>query len=87
MVRLDVLPTAPRAEAVAHGAFAAHFMLDGGHARPAPCPMCGQLNAKMGGNNQIRCWACNNYFCASCRVALRGKPGLHFGPSGCKQHS
>ena len=58
-----------------------------GHGRPALCPMCGQLNAKMGGNNNIRCWACNNNFCALCRQPLRGKPGLHFGPSGCRQHS
>ncbi|GAX73932.1 hypothetical protein CEUSTIGMA_g1382.t1 [Chlamydomonas eustigma] len=78
---------APRAMEVDDRRYAAMYMIEEGHGRPLSCPMCGQLNAKIGGNNNIRCWACFNNFCGACRMALRVKPGLHFGPSGCKQHS
>ncbi|KAG1662821.1 hypothetical protein FOA52_009035 [Chlamydomonas sp. UWO 241] len=57
--------------------------------RPANCPACGQLNAREGGNNNVRCWACNNHFCALCRASLGRKPGAHFGMGAgkCKQHT
>ncbi len=51
------------------------------------CVVCGQENVKQGGNNNVRCWACNCHFCYLCRTWLRNKPGAHFGPGRCKQHS
>mmetsp|Transcript_27251 Transcript_27251/g.59541 ORF Transcript_27251/g.59541 Transcript_27251/m.59541 type:complete len:579 (-) Transcript_27251:897-2633(-) len=78
----------PRAQEVEAAAFRARFMLEHhANARPALCPSCGQINVKENGNNNIRCWGCNSNFCALCRMRLGRKPGLHFGPSGCKQHT
>ncbi|GLC57140.1 hypothetical protein PLESTB_001191700 [Pleodorina starrii] len=51
------------------------------------CVVCGQRNIKEGGNNNIRCWSCNSHFCYLCRTWLRTKPGAHFGPGRCRQHS
>lgn len=66
----------------------AHFLRQqGGGVRFCRCPGCGQENAKFGNLNLIRCWACTKHFCYACRARLEGKPGAHFGPRGCKQHS
>uniref|UniRef100_A0A7S0WUX6 RBR-type E3 ubiquitin transferase n=1 Tax=Chlamydomonas leiostraca TaxID=1034604 RepID=A0A7S0WUX6_9CHLO len=60
----------------------------GFHIRFTRCVSCGQFNLKQGGNNLIRCHACNTAFCYLCRENLRQKPGSHFGPSKrCKQHT
>ncbi len=56
-------------------------------ARFSACPTCGQHNLKEGQNNLMRCYACTSCWCYTCRAVLRQKPGLHFGPSRCKQHT
>ena len=55
-----------------------------GHAYP--CPTCGQAIRKIGNNNHLYCWSCNQHCCALCRTSFQ-KMSQHFGPAGCKQHT
>ncbi|KAF6998088.1 LOW QUALITY PROTEIN: hypothetical protein CFC21_014245 [Triticum aestivum] len=59
-------------------------LLARGHAYP--CPTCGQAIRKIGNNNHLYCWSCNQHCCALCRTSVQ-KMSQHFGPTGCKQHT
>lgn len=54
------------------------------------CPCCGQFNARVAGNNHLRCYACAGHYCHSCRMPLRKGGGdvvAHFKPGKpCRQH-
>ncbi|KXZ48731.1 hypothetical protein GPECTOR_25g315 [Gonium pectorale] len=79
---------APRVVQVEQHAMIANYLGRFG-ARMCRCVVCGQPNAKEGGNNCIRCWSCNGHFCYLCRTWLRNRPGQHFGtgPGRCRQHT
>ena len=60
-------------------------------ARLTRCPGCRQQNYKLGNNNHVRCWSCNQHFCYACRKVLRrgAETTAHYGagPGKCRQHS
>ncbi|GMQ04304.1 hypothetical protein CsSME_00049767 [Camellia sinensis var. sinensis] len=64
------------------GQIQAQLFADRGHS----CPICGQINVKVGNNNHIFCWACQNHYCYLCREMVR-RGSHHFGTKGCKQHT
>lgn len=53
------------------------------------CPMCGQYNEKVAGNNHMRCYACGHNFCHICGCIVRkGDAKKHYAPGKpCKQHT
>ncbi len=55
-------------------------------AQPVRCPGCQTWCVKHDNNNHLRGANCPAAFCYLCRQIVT-KPGLHFGPGRCKQHS
>jgi E3 ubiquitin-protein ligase RNF14 len=48
-------------------------------------------NYKIGNNNHVLCWSCNQHFCYGCRATVRrgAETRAHFGTAAgkCRQHS
>ncbi|WOG92849.1 hypothetical protein DCAR_0312126 [Daucus carota subsp. sativus] len=79
----EMIQTWERANArMAEGQILAGLFGAQGH----PCPLCGQVNAKVGNNNHIFCWACRNHYCYLCKKIVK-RGSNHYGPKGCKQHT